>query len=452
MISQPQVLLYFSGELAAAAVARGGKLGEVIVRRRDGGADLADSVDELLTLLRQRAPRAWVISAEVWSQPVTVPLSVADRVPRQHLAQFLGFEVEPLSGIPAAEALTAVQSVSVEGTDRQFWVSQVENGQFERVAETVAQLGGRLMGMLHPAGVPRPLSAASATTWKRIEVWNDLVVGIGGAGKAEVERQFFSGEGVVAAQQKAAEWLQDAAPSVVEVLAPAELQLPHVDGRMKSARLRTNDEADIQTLMQAWASVLPRKAQAPVLVALRQPMPQRTRRFVAAGLVALALIACLGHRNMMRSLNEARAEIVQQEIDTLSLPTQRAKTLQSDISDLEGKRRGTQSQVDKLDQEMERYRERMTALKQRVPHLLRTLSASSDPALLVRSIGNDGNSMRIEGTCLHPQQANMLAESLARELTPLGFAVSLPSIEGQYQLNDGGPHNFTLEISDQSGR
>src|SRR5436190_2274628 len=60
-------------------------------------------VESALHLGPHPGKRVWVLSGDLWTQTLPLPLLKVDGISEDELSQALAFEVEPLSGVPALE-------------------------------------------------------------------------------------------------------------------------------------------------------------------------------------------------------------------------------------------------------------------------------------------------------------------------------------------------------------
>ena len=154
--------------------------------RRPAADDLPSLVEAALRLGRTRPGNVWILSSELWTQVLSLPSEALSGLKAEDLSRALGFEAEPFSGINALEAAAAQVPLPGEGSQRAFWLTEISAVQLQQIDEIVKQSGGRLLGMSHPGGLPRPLCLPpeGQETWQRVELWPGAVICIeGGAGR-----------------------------------------------------------------------------------------------------------------------------------------------------------------------------------------------------------------------------------------------------------------------------
>ena len=146
------------------------------------GEDLPSSVETALWTGGPVGRKVWILSTEVWTQTLRVPVrAIADLSPAQ-LRESLAIEAEPVSGIDASQSALACEALHVENGDQRYWVSQIPLFHLDRMVQAVRQRRGRLMGVLHPAGV-----TAIAEPTPAVELWPGVILGHCGADDARVQ-------------------------------------------------------------------------------------------------------------------------------------------------------------------------------------------------------------------------------------------------------------------------
>jgi len=443
------VLLWFTAEMAAAYIARGRK-SDLVTRPRDPGADLAEEVDSLLAALPLRPGKVWVLTSDVWTGMANVAADVVRRVEPRQLPQMVGFEVEPLSGISSSQARTAVQELGQAGSERQFWVTQAEVAQFERIAESVGFNGGKLQGLLHPAGVPAAVDpAGGGGPWRRLEIWSDAVLLVSGEGKG-VEHRFLDEGASLAFDSARLEQLAAESGGTLTVLQdPDSVAAPEVSDRIRFASLE--DEAYLKALLAAWSRSLAGKAKAPLIAPQRAPMSSATRGLLTAGLAAAAVLGCFGHLLGTDYINRQRVAALDKQSAELKAPLDAMTASKKQLSELDKSLKDVSAKQESLAAAITNYQQTMRGQRDRMPAMLRSLAHSCGSELLIRQIECDGSEVRIHGRCLDPRQAKSLAACLARDLGPMGLIVELPTTEALNLTADGGPHEFELLLRDKNG-
>lgn len=453
MSARRDLILLFHRDQAVAAVVRRGRVVEITTHTSEAGADLPDAVEWLLGMIYTRPGSVWVLSSDVWSQAVRVPEVIARRVPKAQLGQFLGFEVEPLSGIRASEAQTGVAELGPLESDRQYWVTQTESATFDRIADAVALHGGRLMGVAHPAGAQRRLGSPGdvRSSWSRLEVWPDLTLGIRHSAAGTV-RQLLPAGSLGLSSPEVLDWLERGqSAGQLELLTGADVDSLSLAGIDAARQFDLKYDTDLEPVLQVWAAELANRPALPIVRPVKTPMSPRTLKWIGAGLAAATLAICFGHYQFLSITNASEAQELNEKISLINSRQKTSQALTKSINKLKEDVAKFAQQRDDLDHELTRYRQQLSGQQQRMPELLRALARHSDSGLLIREIESDGDRIRITGRCLDMDQANQLASRMARDLAGLNLVVELPSKIGQLLLGSGGPHDFEMIIRDRAG-
>lgn len=452
MLGRSDTLVVVLGDLIARAAIKGGRITSWQTQRRNPADDLVTSVELALDLEDGARGRTWIVAADLWSQPVAVDAAVARRVPRDRLAQFLCFEVEPLSGISASSGQAGVVELGGTDTESNYWVTEIDRTLLDQIESLVQSRRGRLAGLFHAAGPAAAVEAklAKGASWWRIEVWPDLVACLAGQGGKVASRQVLPRSGA------GDEWQSQVKPWLDQQAGGAHGEwwsmLPEAAPTSTLARpalvLNAQDPAQVRQWAEAWAAALSRAPGVPTIVPARKPMTQQTKRALTAGLAAATLLGCVGHYQLARWLNARATTSMQAQTAVFAGPTAQAKSAMEEIAKLTKSGDELVNKHKLLAAEMVRYREAASDQKQRMLRLLETLSKACGPNVLIHKIESERNQMRLSGRCINGLEANDMAQSLARELSKIGLLVSTPDKEAQQWFRDGKPHEFELVITD----
>lgn len=445
-------LIVITPDAVAAAIVRGGRVQTWHSQPRDPNADLVMAVEASLDLLASRLGRTWIVAADLWSQPVGVQTSVARRVPADRLAQFLCFEVEPLSGIAARSGQAGVVALAGTDSESMYWVTEIDRTLFEQIESLVQSRGGRLAGLLHPAGAPAPVQpgVAVGTAWWRIESWQEMIVCIAGLAGKETSRRVFPRSGLDSDWQVQAQGWLDQLPAAQhgEVLDFSGLPLPSLRSSTRPLELSLVDPTLWKSWIDACAATLARRNDVPTILPGRRPMSSQTKRLLVGGAAAAAVLGCFAHLQTMSVVNRMVGGQVQGQIAALTGPTAQAKAAEQEITKLTDDVKSLTGKHEALAAEILRFRAAAQSQQERMPRLLQTLSDVCGPEVLIHEIESERDQMRLVGRCVDGRQANAVAHSLARELAELGLTVSTPNKTAQNWFRDGTPHEFELTITD----
>jgi len=376
-------------------------------------------VGQFEALLKQ-APRCarqvWLLSDEVWVNGQSLPAAATAGLNSEALEHALNFEAEPLSGISAADAVLGFANQGQEDGLQNFWVAQLRKetlGEYERAAKAV---GVRLAGVLHPAGVPAPVTGVNAeASWARLEVWPQVALArMGGPGVLSRTRMVNAAPGQVRAQVTLSQWLGTTRPAHWEWLGQGEPPALEGQNGARWQRVTLDTDTGLRSWLGAWGAAL--AVGAPQLPAIRPVAPQRpARHFVLAGLAcqAVVMLACYGY------FLWAEKERVALNAQLMELGTP-AKQL----AELDQKIKKGSDELQKLDKEnmAESVRQGMADVRtkmerRRYVDLLGRLSEVQPDDVAVRNIETDtSGKVKIVGVALEPRKLDQFAADLAAKL------------------------------------
>ncbi|WP_254508038.1 hypothetical protein [Anatilimnocola floriformis] len=463
MFGSSENLVIVTGSHVAIATTRGRAVRSFASQQREPNADVVMAVEAALSLAPSRLGKIWLLVTDVWSQPITIAADVARRIPAGRLAQFVCFEVEPLSGIAPPQGAAGVVSLPTTGRDPSFWVTEIDRTLLEQLSSLIESRGGKLAGLLHPAGAPQPIlqPTQGQRQWQRIELWPDAVVCLAGTiGRAASRRVFSLNEldwerdaGTWFGVQLAAHSRGDAAsePSL-EVLTAGFGQLPTIAQGPRATVVSLDDAAQLQAWAGAWAGQLTVKDVVPIVTLPKPPMSARSKTFATAGLAAALLAICVSHYQFASQSNRQTVSKAQTETDLLTERQTRMQETVKEVNELRADQAKLQASQAKLVEEVALFKAATADQKKRIPELLKTLAEACSEQVLVHKIESDGRNIRVRGRCVAGQQADQLAEAIARKFAPYGLAVSLPDKQALKAQSDGGPHEFTFIISEAPAR
>lgn len=414
-----------------------------------GTGDLIQAVETALDALTERPAKVWLFAEELWSQPVTISADIARRVPPAQLAQYVCFEIEPLSGISPRQGMAGVAPLAVPaGSDPVYWVTETDRTLFEQIEGMIVSRGGRLAGLLHPAGAPGSLLEPTSTSWRRLEVWSDMVVCLAGQGRS-VERQLIPRS--LAPEEwfaEASRWLGERPRGQTDevLLVADDVATRRVVAGMQCPVI-TASEASAQWLA-AWATGVPKLTGLPQLLPSRKGLPQSTKRLLAVAATVLVAVGCIAGYQVLGGINQAAINTMRQETEALQGPTAMAQQTRTTIAKLGTELTTVINNEKELGNSLAKFKTSTQLQRQRIPTLLTALSKACGDDVLLKSIESDGREMKIVGRCLDARRANDVARVLAVELGPLGLDISLPDKNATLRLNDGAPHDFEFIIAE----
>ena len=423
--------------------------------RRPSADDLPSLVEAALRLGRARTGNVWILSSELWTQVLSLPSESLAGLKGDELGRALGFEAEPFSGINALEAAAGQVPLPGEGAQRAFWLTEIAASQLQQIEEIVRQAGGRLSGMSHPGGLPRPLCLPpdKQEAWQRVELWPGAVICVeGGTGRR-------STVAVRNSDPKPGHWEADVEQWRTSRPAVAATESLHGSSGVALDELPVEnrlslEEADAgRQFLTAWAEALAEGDLAAPLVTLpKPPMSAATRRAIAVAAAVAALVVCIAGQLLLSAFLSRRIA----ETQRLRKPAQQLAELKSEEGKYQKRKAELSDACKKLQSDLDHYQQVRFAQQRRLASLLGVLARRSPAETVIRKIDGDQDAIVLHGLCLELQSPDALAGGLANDLAealgPQGWQVQLPSKHSQETLAAGGPWEFEIRIEDPEAK
>jgi hypothetical protein len=444
--SSNTILLITRDRLARADFDKSGVLGELHEQPAPTMDDFPSLVEAALRLSATRPARVWVLTTEVWTQTLSLPEETVAGLGPEDLGRAVAFEAEPLSGVSAADSVVGwVEQGRAEG-QRRLWLVQIPMALPDQVEYIVRQAGGRLMGLTHPAGLPRPLItlADKRVVWQRIELWpGAMVVARGEAGQVTTL--------VVNSDPKPGRWEADLQRWLPQQQAAVHQESLHASASVATseldpvARLSLDESESLGEFLTAWAGELSARSPAvPLARPTKRPLAAGSQGALAVGAALIALALCSGHFMWLKH----RMAVRQAEIVRLRGPIEAFNQAKKEVEGLLKKRDELGAGYGKLEGNLGECRKVLAAQQNRLRALLVTLAESGLEEVTIEKIESSGDELVLHGTCLEAGMADQLAAILAPKMDPLGWRVQLPSKRAQELFTDHGPWQFQLRIID----
>jgi Tfp pilus assembly protein PilN len=419
--------------------------------RRPAADDLPSLVEAALRLSRARPGNVWILSSELWTQVLSLPAESLAGLKPEEVSRALGFEAEPFSGINALEAAAAQVLLPEEGPQRAFWLTEISAIQLQQIDEIVQQSGGRLVGMSHPGGLPRPLCLppAEQKTWQRVELWPGAILCIeGGTGRRSTVAVRNSDPRPGRWEADVEQW-RTSRPTVLATESFHGASGVALDEMPVENRLSLEDAAGTEKFLTAWADALADGSLAVPRVTLPKPPMSASRRraiTIAAALAALAV--CITAQLLLNAhLNRRIAETAR-----LRKPAEQLAQLKSESEKLRKQRGELSDACKKLQDDLDHYQQVGRAQQKRLAKLLAVLARRAPEQMVIRKIDGNQDELTLHGLCLDLQSPDALAGGLAKDLAealgPLGWQVQMPSKHSQDMLAAGGPWEFEIRIQE----
>lgn len=400
----------------------------------DADSDMVSAVEAALGLGPRRLGRVCVLSTDVWTQCVGLPVRAVAGLDREPVTQALAYEAEAASGISGADSSLGFCDLGVVQGERRYWLCQMSAQDLAQLEAAVARHGGKLAGVAHPAGCVAPRDR-DAAEHPRVELWPAHIVSFG-AGEVEV----------VAADPRLVPWrtvlqplLREHDASLIEHLAcSADLLSP--DDRAPAWRTLDDEPALRAWLASSAAAVAPPAPGVPVIRPAARSMSARQRDLLTLALMLAVLLACAGHYAWLGQ----RRQRDQHAVDQAKARSTSYTRLTKQAAVMQAQAKTLQAQVAWLEQQETARESAYTAQRRRWAALLTLLSQYCGRDTVVQQITAKGYDVTIAGFCLHPSAASDLASRLQGELARLNWRVQPPVKRASLALPDGGPWSFQI--------
>ena len=276
----------------------------------------------------------WVLWEGASAQVLDLPKGVVHGMEREQLAGALGFEVEPLTGIPAAES--AIDGFQLNSTDnaqpefRRFWITQLTSEVRNKVEDVITKGGARFAGIIHPGGLPRDrwdakLAPETPHEWQRIEIWDQVTFSLHGLPDGSVDTR------IVRSEPGSERWVADLpsegtiawmsagpatkvnsrgqrVPDAQRMAMWDTLMSPGSGGNpVEPVKIDFPEDAAPVDWLRAWVSELTAQKRVPTVEPPSRISPYRKFYVLGGTAAAVALTACLVHGSMLSS-KAARAQ------------------------------------------------------------------------------------------------------------------------------------------------
>jgi cell division protein FtsB len=385
--------------------------------------------------MRTFGRNVWVLCDGLSIHSLSLPTVQTAGVADDLLIQALLFELEAATGFPTVGRDLAFALVGSEDDMNQYWVSLAPQDTFKQVQAAVGKAGGRLSGLLHPGGLPLPLSDGSGDWW-RLEYWPETVLGLSGAGEKADAVQTFQPR----AQRDLERWRKTLpAGARVEQLGSGAVQ--EMEAEIAHARL--DDEGDLTRWLGAWAMLLT-AADAPAVPVFRPKAHPYREYFFMGGVAAAALVICISHLGWF----SVRANRAQVQLEVLKKTEAEIKTLRDAIKKKQDEHDKLRKEVAMLEGSQASLPAVVSALRRRPAVLLKALSEYRTEGIVIDEIATDQGEIMVRGIALRPSEANHLASLLHDRLQFSGWDVA-PSLSNDLKaLPEGGPWGFEIKLRD----
>jgi hypothetical protein len=381
------------------------------IRPRPLEGDWGTLVELALQQESKRARRVWVLVSEAWSQKIAVAGITVEGLSPSEAARALAFEAESFSGIPAFDSELSFLPLSLTDGLREFWVTQIPRAARDRLDQVIRERGGKLMGILHPAGMPLSLGAGTAA-WSRWEAWPGLNLAVSGQPGVNPKDS-------VTYRMLNLERRNPAVDSPVwqELLVGTTgVALPEAQSICRLAV-----EEDLSRWLMQWGVALEQGVVATPMIR-PEPKPLGKEVYVAAALCMAGIVAGLAfadHKAVSHQIQQGNEEITRlnAEKEALTNLTKSQETLKMQLKKLN-------TENAKLSQAVQAAQSATEAHRERWKKLLEVLAKHSSTEMVVQEIAASSGILEIRGKCVGTDAAHDFATRVAAELRPYGWLLS----------------------------
>lgn len=395
--------------------------------------------EDLEALLAMGVPgrRCWILCESLWTQTLSLPLEAIRRLRPAELERAIAYELEPESGLPAAETLIGVRHVTSSPAQATFQVVCCDRTRYAAWMQRLRGLGSQLAGVASPCALVPELESDCAG----LEVWPQVTV----FRKGDVLQ-------VVPARVGQRYWVQVITEHVTrfaldQLEVRGSLDIKDLDASLGAVLdprgdllLREDPEAWSKRALDALGSNargIPRITPA----ARRVPSVRPSLIGCILALVVTA-VAAFDYREL-----STRVETLEQEVE--SVETERALVAQR--SD---KRTSMAQEVDSLQEELLSSQMRLTTLSQlleeerRAVHaLLEKLATEKPSGLHVRSIVERiRGAVEVEGVAVSSTVVGRFAADLAPLLARIGWKVAPAHAEERRAAGGARYYEFRIRV------
>lgn len=388
-------------------------------QRPAGGRTIAEAAGAALALGGGRpAARVLVLCEELWCQSVTLPAVQTDGLSPHETAQALQFEVEPFSNLAPGESVVGHRVSPTSGGMKLYWVVECSRSELAAIRDVVGKAGGRLIGVSHPGGLPRPVGeVVSRQPWHRVEQWTRGML-------------------LVRSASGAADQVS------IQSVTPAQLEGLHLPPAEYGETFSADAEDSlVRRWLSAWAACL---ARHPAGLAILAPAPAVVpiRRLVLAGIgfELLAAAACFAggrwaaayRAGLRRDVVEVRASVGQ----IMRIEKENADAVRALAELRQGKDDGKGGG-------------RVLELRRRAwPSLLRALAQARPRDVVIQELRDEGRwSLLVSGIGMSAGVVDELTVGLTQQLRGTGWTVHPKQKVALGVFDNAGPWSFTLQVA-----
>lgn len=386
--------------------------------------------------------KVWVLYTRLNSTLLSLPSVQVEGVDADVLEQALQFEYEALTGETVSKSQFAYQFIHEADEMSNFWLNLIATETVNRLTDVLKESGSSLAGLTHAGGLPRLFAMEEAASWLRLEYWGNAVFAISKSPETGLNMQIFLPAQNRHWQDEVNGWLAETGnvdKSEALVTGRAMEMLPEIEHTY-----HLSSDEDLLLWLGLWLQQLVAD-DASGIPLLNQKVNVNKELVYMVSSGAAALLLCSAHAGwQVYKTNDYKfqfEELKKQKTSldglkkTLTANQKKIKELNVAIANLGGS-------VDVIP-------DAMAALKQRPAVLLKTLARHSPNDLLIETIEQTEEQLKVSGVTLQPHLSNQLASKIDKPLADMGWQVNSPTKESLDLFGkDNGPWGFEMVIKD----
>lgn len=418
----------------------------LVVAERPHLEDPVALVETAIGLDKRKPGRVVVLSSDFFTHSIALASANTRDLSAEDLQQMLNFEAETISNISAFEATSAALPLGETAGQRHYWLTQISTTVRDQIGDAVRKLGGKLIGIAHPGGVPfgfdeRPDVGVPA----RVEFWPNAAVRVvcvdGAVTKAHVD----DGAVVAGWVEATADWKKQSGATHVTAVVPEGLVRDAEGAEPGTSFVTLEDEAVLRRWLGAWNRAIGAKAQAaPVILPAVRRLTQRERNMISLVLGVVVFAACYAHHRWVSSHIDAAAaarKIVEEPGIALNAAKTQLTAVEKDIA-----KAGEENAA--LAQKVVQAETMFDVHRRRLAELMRRLADDSSHEWVIQKISGTGREIKLHGVTMHPEHISELTAAITSDFGNLGWGVDPARQEARNVGDNGGPWGFEIQLRD----
>jgi hypothetical protein len=418
---------------------------------QSGNTRLYYSIGSLLEFGGKCGRSVYVIAEEFWTQTLSLPAMALAGLNNEQIRKAIGFDVEALTNVAGSASAIGFCKAAPSDESENFWVTQIGSAVQNQIQTAIETAGGGLAGLVHPGGLPTPVSTAGVTTpaqsWRRIEVWKDTTLCIAGRGDSPQRVRVINGDATQEAwRTTVSRWITNNDADLSEWLGSQGIMAgdPALESGKSWNPLPTLAGDVLKNWLMQWARELCSGAvHVPIVESLPAGAFTRKRIVTSAMVAAAFLILCVCH-GLWLNQQETAAELDlshagASRLQLVNLERQ-AASLRADLQRRQKQSNASAHTVKYDPASVDRQRLRLDGL-------LQALAEKSDGTVVIDRIASESAGVvLIEGHCLPANAVDDFTNRLATVLPARGWDVSPAEKAIPSGSSVDGPGEFRLRV------